>query len=83
MNHWFVAAAALLFGIGACGWVCLFASTLDRLVAVELLGTVTVLVLLLLAAGFDRTPYYEVALALAVLSLPASLVFVRFLERWL
>ena len=42
-----------------------------------------VLVLLLLAEGYRRDIYLDMALVLVVLSLASGLVYVRFLERWL
>lgn len=37
---------------------------------------------LLLAEGFDRSIYFDLALTYAVASFVTNLVFVRFLERW-
>jgi len=42
-----------------------------------------VLTLVLLAQGFDRSPFYDVPLTLAVLSVGGGLVFARFAQRWL
>jgi len=38
---------------------------------------------MLLAHGFQRFPFYDIALAAALLSFGGGLVFIRFLERWL
>jgi multicomponent Na+:H+ antiporter subunit F len=46
-------------------------------------GTVDTLVLLLLAQAYDRAIYYDLALALALLSFAGGMVFARFLERWI
>jgi multisubunit Na+/H+ antiporter MnhF subunit len=43
------------------------------------LETVT---LLLLAEGYHRAPFFDLALVLALLSLAGGLVFARMLERW-
>lgn len=83
MNAWLIAATVLLLGLVPCGWVMVRDPAADGLVALELAGTLTVLVLFLLAAGYRRPPYADVALALTVLSYPAGLVFAHFLERWL
>ncbi len=83
MNAWLIAAAALVFGLVPCLLVCARGRTMDRLAALELAGTVTVLLVVLLAEGLKRPFLYELALALALLSFPAGLVFARFLERWL
>ena len=39
--------------------------------------------LLLLAQAYDRAIYFDLALALALLSFAGGLVFARFLERWI
>jgi multicomponent Na+:H+ antiporter subunit F len=62
--------------------VCLRGSPVDRLVGLELAGTVDTLVLLL-AQAYDRAIYFDLALALALLSFAGGLVFARFLERWI
>lgn len=83
MNVWLIAATALLLGLIPCGVVCLRGAPMQRLVALEMAGTLDVLVLLLLAQGFDQPPFYDLALVLALLSFAGGLVFVRFLERWI
>ena len=82
MNAWLVAATLLLLGALGCAWICLRASPGDRLVAFELSATIDVLVLMLLAQGFGRTIFMDLAVALALLSLAGGLVFAHFLERW-
>jgi multicomponent Na+:H+ antiporter subunit F len=83
MDEWTVAALALLAGLVPCGVVCLRGGPVDRLVGLELAGTVDTLVLLLLAQAYDRAIYFDLALALALLSFAGGLVFARFLERWI
>jgi multicomponent Na+:H+ antiporter subunit F len=83
VNEWAVAALALLAGLVPCGVVCLRGSPVDRLIGLELAGTVDTLVLLLLAQAYDRAIYFDLALALALLSFAGGLVFARFLERWI
>ena len=55
----------------------------SRLVAMNLAGVVSVLVCLVLAAAFQRPAYVDVGLVLALVSFAGSLVYARFLERWL
>jgi multisubunit Na+/H+ antiporter MnhF subunit len=50
-------------------------------VALELAGTIATLALLLLAAGLERQPFADLALAAGLLSFVGSLAFLRFLER--
>jgi multicomponent Na+:H+ antiporter subunit F len=83
MNLWLIAATILLLGLIPCGVVCLTAPVMDRLVALQLAGVVSTVILLLLAEGFQRPSYVDLALTLAVLLFTGGLTFARFLERWL
>lgn len=84
MNVWLVAATVLLAGLVPCGWVLLRGQIEDALVAIELVSTLVTVVLLLLAEGFHRSVYFELALVLAAMSFVGALVFVRFIgDRWL
>jgi multicomponent Na+:H+ antiporter subunit F len=83
MNAFTVAALALLAGWLPLGWVVLRQRAIDGAVALELVGTVAVLVLLCLAEGFHRSFEYGLAVVAAVLSWLSGLVFARFLGRWL
>lgn len=79
---WLVAGAVLLVGCLPLLWVCLRRSILEALVAVELAGTITTLVLLIVAQGTHRQPFFDLALISAFLSFGGGLAFARFLERW-
>jgi len=83
MNLWFTAATVLLFALVPCGILVFRFGLVDRLVGLEVAGVVETLVLLLLAEGSGNSIYFDLALALALLMFGGSLVFVRFLERWL
>jgi len=56
---------------------------MEAVVAYELVSSIAVMVLVLLAQGFNRSGEFELAILLAVLLLGSGLVFVRMLERWL
>jgi multisubunit Na+/H+ antiporter MnhF subunit len=56
---------------------------MDRLAALETAGVINTLALLVLAEGFQRIPFVDLALAMALLAFAGGLVFARFLERWL
>lgn len=83
MNPWLTAACVLLLCLIPCGMVCLRGDPLDRLVGLETAGVLAALILLLLAEGFGRAPFTDLALALALLTFGGGLVFARFLERWM
>jgi multicomponent Na+:H+ antiporter subunit F len=82
LNLWLAAAAGMMVCLIPCGIVCFRGSPIDRVVALEATGTICVLILMLLAEGFGRLPFFDLALTLALLSFAGGLVFARFLERW-
>ena len=82
MNAWLITATVLMVGLLPCLWVCVRHTPLDALVALELASTITTLVLLLLAQGYRRDPFMDLALVSAILSFAGALAFARFLERW-
>ncbi|MGH2734515.1 MAG: MrpF/PhaF family protein [Actinomycetota bacterium] len=65
-----------------CAIACSRGGPVDRLVGLELAGTIDTLILLVLAQAYDRDIYFDLALALAVLTFAGGLAFARFLERW-
>lgn len=83
MNAFVVAALALTFGWLPLAYVMLRHRPIDGVIALEVAGSVAVLVLLCLAEGFHRSFEYGVAVIAAVVSWIGCLVFVRFLGRWL
>ena len=82
MNVWLIAATVLLAGLIPCGVVMLRGSIVEALVGLQMAGIVQTIVLLLLAEGFHRPPFFDLAVVLALLTLAAGLVFARMLERW-
>jgi multicomponent Na+:H+ antiporter subunit F len=83
VNLWLAAAVILLLGgLGPCTFVCLRAAPTDRLVALELAGLIATLELVCLAEAFGRDVYFDLALALGLLSFAGGIVFAHFLERW-
>ena len=83
MNEWLIAALALILGIIPCGVLAWRGSSpIDALVALEMVGTLATLALMLMAEGYGRAPFFDLAVVLAPLSIAGSLVFARFLERW-
>ncbi|WNG26434.1 hypothetical protein F0U62_22200 [Cystobacter fuscus] len=83
MNAWLVSAAVLLVALVPCAVTCLRGKPTDRLVGLEMGSIILTLEFILLAQGFHRVPFYDLAVALALLSFGGGLVFARFLERWL
>jgi multisubunit Na+/H+ antiporter MnhF subunit len=83
VNAFTWAATALLFGFLPLLWVALRREAIDGVVALQLAGTLVVLILLCFAEGFHRSFEYGAAIVAAVMSWIGGLVFVRFLGRWL
>lgn len=83
MNPWLISATVLLFTLIPAGIASFRGEAMDRLVGLEFASIITTLILMLLGHGFQRIPFYDIALAAALLSFGGGLVFVRFLERWL
>ncbi len=83
MNVWVAALIALVPPLALTAWHVLRARTATRLVALELASSIGALMLVLMSMAFDQPSFVDLALALVLLSLPGTLVFAQFLERWL
>jgi multicomponent Na+:H+ antiporter subunit F len=83
MNFWLWSALALFLALLPCLYVCAFKPAPDRLVALEFVSCIVTLQMVLLAEGFNRPSFYDLPLTLALLSFGGSMVFARFLQRWL
>lgn len=81
MNAWLLAATILLAALAPLGLVAFRGTPLEGLVALELAGTVVTVVFVLLAQGFHRGIYVDLALVLAALQLVGGLAFARAFER--
>ncbi|HYT25595.1 MAG TPA: MrpF/PhaF family protein [Actinomycetota bacterium] len=75
LSQWLVASVALLAGLVPCAVVCLRGDACSRLVGLEMGATVDTLVLLLLAEAYGRVIYFDLAVALALLSFAGGMVF--------
>ena len=82
MNEWLLAAVVLLAALVPCGVVCVLRSPMEGLVALELAGVIDITILMLLAEGFHRQPFVDLAVVQAALSFAGAIVFARLLERW-
>ncbi len=84
MNVWLVFDVVLVLGLAPCAWVMVrSAEPGDWVVALQMSGLIGVLALLLLAEAMSRPSFYDLAVALAILSFPAGLMFAYFIEHWL
>lgn len=83
MTAFVVAAVVMLAAVVPCGIVLVRGRPMEALVAYEVISSIAVMVLILLAQGFQRPALFELPVLLAVLLFGSGLVFVRALERWL
>ncbi|MFL5862909.1 MAG: monovalent cation/H+ antiporter complex subunit F [Solirubrobacteraceae bacterium] len=81
MNEWEIAAAVLGVGLLPCFALCALLDPAHGLVALEVAGVLLTTILMLLAEGFHRQPFIDLAITLAVLTLIGSLAFARLMER--
>jgi multicomponent Na+:H+ antiporter subunit F len=82
VNAWLLAAILLQFGLLICGLVCLHCTLAESIVAMEMSSIIGVISIAILAEAVGRPAWFDLALALALLSLPSGLLFVVFMERW-
>ncbi|HET7624099.1 MAG TPA: monovalent cation/H+ antiporter complex subunit F [Verrucomicrobiae bacterium] len=83
MNIWWIATIALLLELAVCGVVILKSPGLSHcLVALQMAGLITVLVLLAISQAINRPSFFDLALALALLAFPSGFMFSHFIERW-
>ena len=83
MNLWITASIAVGAALIPCAFMSLRGSPERRLVGVEMGSVLLTIILVLLTVGYGRLPFIDLPLTIAVLSLPAGLVFARFLEKHL
>jgi multicomponent Na+:H+ antiporter subunit F len=83
LNPWLAAVIAFLPALAAVCFAGLRGRTGERLIALELASSISVLLLVMMSFAFGRPSFIDLALALAFVSLPGTLVFTHFLERWL
>ncbi len=81
MNIWLAASIAMLAGLGPCTLACLRRDVGAALAALNVAGTVTVLILVTLSVAFSRQAFVDLAVVLAPMAVGGSLAFVRYLER--
>ena len=81
MNIWEIAATALGFALLPCIGLTLLAPPAHGLVALEVGSVLMSTILMLLAEGFHRQPFIDLAVVFAPMSLVGALVFARLMER--
>jgi multisubunit Na+/H+ antiporter MnhF subunit len=80
---WLAAALALLPPLGLAVAAAARGALAFRLVAVQLATSVAALLLVVMSFALDQPAAIDLGLVLAVLTLPGTLLFAVFQERWL
>lgn len=83
MSSFVIAAAAMAVALLPCLVVLVRGEVMAAVVAYEVISSVAIVMLVLLAEGFRRSGEFELPVLVAVLLLGSGLVFVGFLERGL
>ena len=81
MNEWEIAAAVLGVGLICCAVVAVLSEPPGGLAALEVAGVLLTTILMLLAEGFQRQPFIDLAIVFAPMSAVGSLAFARLMER--
>ncbi|MFA9428775.1 monovalent cation/H+ antiporter complex subunit F [Egicoccus sp. AB-alg2] len=80
---WTVAAVTVTALVAVASMAVLRGDTLTRVVGLQLTGMLAPIAAVVYGIASGRLVFFEVAVALAVLTLAGSLVYARSLERWL
>lgn len=81
MNQWEVAATVLGFALLPCLGVALLAAPTAGLAALQVAAVLLSTILVLLAEGFHRQPFVDLAVVFTPMALIGSLAFARLMER--
>jgi multicomponent Na+:H+ antiporter subunit F len=83
MTVWMAAVIALLPPLAVATVAASRGGAAGRFVSVQMGTAIATPLLVLMTFAFDQPALIDIALALALLSLPGTLVLALFLERWL
>ena len=83
MSPWLIAFVCLLPPLGIAAYRALSGRAPQRLVATELCVCIGTLMLVLASFAWPHDGLIDLALALGLLTVPGTLAFTHFLERWL
>jgi multisubunit Na+/H+ antiporter MnhF subunit len=83
MTIWRAASVCILLALFVPAWGAFRGSPFSRWAGIQLGTSYTILLLSLLTYVLDQSSFIDLPLALAMLSLVATLLFAHFYERWL
>jgi multisubunit Na+/H+ antiporter MnhF subunit len=81
VNEWEIAAAVLGFALIPCAGVAMLAPPPHGLAGMQVASVLLSTILVLLAEGFHRQPFVDLAVVFAPMALVGSLIFARLMER--
>lgn len=81
MNEWQIGATVLGFALIPCVGVAILTDPPRGLAALQVAAVLLSAILMLLAEGFHRQPFIDLAVVFAPMSLVGSLTFARLMER--
>ena len=83
MTVWLWAIILLVPALAVPVVIAMRESANQRMAAVQLAGTFAALILALMTFAFDQPSFIDLALCVVLLSVPGTLLFTMFMERWL
>ena len=83
MNIWLATGMAVGAALLPCAWMALRGSPERRLVGTQMASLLLTIAMVLLTVGWNRVPYIDLPLTLAIMSFGGGLVYARFLEKHL
>lgn len=83
MSPWLAAFLLCIPALALAAYRALSGRSGQRLVAAELAISIAILMLVLASFAWPHDALIDLALALGLVSIPGTLVFTHFLERWL
>ena len=82
MNAWLLATVGVLPPLAVVTIAACRGRIAERLVAAQLATPLATIALVLMSFAFDQTSLVDLALTLALLTAPGTLVIALFVERW-
>lgn len=83
MNVWLLAAILLLPPLAIVVALSMRGAASHRLAAIQLAGSLSALILAAMTFAFDQPSFVDLALCLTLLSVPGTLLYTMFMERFL
>ena len=83
MMPWLATVIALLPAFAVPAFVALHAGVGSRMAAVQLAGCIAAFLLAAMSFAFDQSSFIDLALCLALVSIPSTFLIALFMERWL